>query len=64
MKWTFWLVAGVLIVATAAEVELVLLLSVLTGPDFVSTPAAVFVGSGVGWTLAGMFVSGPGRLRP
>lgn len=64
MEWTSRLVVGILAAATAVELGGALVLSLTTRTGYLAVLAPVLIFMGAGWTIAGMAVSGSGRLAP
>ncbi len=64
MEWTPGFMATLLLGATAIELGIALAVSVATHLAFLQVLAQVLVFTGLGWTIAGMIVSGAGRITP
>ncbi len=64
MEWTPRFMATLLLAATAVELGIALAVSVATQLAFLPALAPVLIFTGLGWTVVGMLVSGPGRITP
>lgn len=64
MEWTPRFMGTLLLAATGVELGFTLAVSVATQVPVLQVLAPVLIFMGIGWTVAGMLVSGPGRVTP
>lgn len=64
MEWTPRRMAILLLAATGFELVAALAVSAIAGLSYLQALVPVFLVTGVGWTIVGMFASGSGEITP